>query len=56
MLRFSEHLIMDGFGYAYGIAVADLDGDGDLDVLPDELGGCVEQVGPSLDRLSQGLT
>jgi len=32
MLRFSEHLIMDGFGYAYGIAVGDIDGDGHLDI------------------------
>lgn len=32
MIRFSEHLIMDGFGYAYGLAAADLDGDGYLDI------------------------
>ncbi|MBM4048946.1 MAG: VCBS repeat-containing protein [Planctomycetes bacterium] len=32
MVRFSERLIMGGFGYAYGLAVADLDKDGDLDV------------------------
>ena len=32
MIRLSEHLIMDGFGYAYGIAAADLDGDGSLDI------------------------
>ncbi|MFA6111765.1 MAG: VCBS repeat-containing protein [Candidatus Latescibacterota bacterium] len=32
-LRFSEHLVMGGFGYAYGISVADLDGDGDLDLI-----------------------
>lgn len=31
-LSFSEHLIMDGFGYAYGIAVADIDGDGLADI------------------------
>jgi hypothetical protein len=32
MIRFSERLIMDGFGYAYGLAAGDLDGDGDLDL------------------------
>jgi VCBS repeat protein len=32
MIRFSEYLIMDGFGYAYGLAAADLDGDGHLDI------------------------
>ena len=32
-IRFSEHLIMDGFNYAYGISAADLDGDGDLDLV-----------------------
>jgi hypothetical protein len=32
MTRFSEHLIMEGFGYAYGLAVADLDRDGHLDI------------------------
>ena len=31
-VRFSEHLIMDGYAYSYGIAAADLDGDGDLDL------------------------
>ena len=32
MIRFSEHLIMDGFKYCYGLAAADLDGDGNLDI------------------------
>ena len=32
-VRFTEHLIRDGYGYAYGIAAADLDGDGDLDLV-----------------------
>lgn len=32
MIRFSEYLIMDGFGYAYGLAAADLDSDGDIDI------------------------
>jgi hypothetical protein len=32
IFRFSEYLIMDGFGYAYGLAAADLDGDEDLDI------------------------
>ena len=31
-LRFTEHLIMDGYSYPFGIAAADLDGDGDLDL------------------------
>ena len=31
-VRFSEHLIKDGYGYAFGIAAADLDGDGDIDL------------------------
>ncbi len=31
-LRFTEHLIMDGYAYPFGIAAADLDGDGDLDL------------------------
>src|SRR5947209_4921447 len=31
-VRFSEHLIADGYGYAFGVAAADLDGDGDLDL------------------------
>ncbi|MEZ6072219.1 MAG: FG-GAP-like repeat-containing protein [Pirellulales bacterium] len=31
-IRFSEHLIADGYAYAYGIAAVDFDGDGDLDV------------------------
>ena len=32
-VRFTKHLIRDGYGYAYGIAAADLDGDGDLDLV-----------------------
>jgi len=32
MIRFAEHLIMEGFGYSYGLAAADIDGDGYLDV------------------------
>jgi hypothetical protein len=32
-LRFSEHLILGGFGYAYGISAVDLDGDGDVDLV-----------------------
>lgn len=31
-IRFSEHLIADGYAYAYGIAAADFDQDGDLDL------------------------
>lgn len=31
-IRFSEHLIADGYAYAYGIAAVDIDRDGDLDV------------------------
>ncbi len=31
-VRFSEHLIMDGYEYPYGIWASDLDGDGDLDL------------------------
>ena len=33
MLRFTEHLIMAGFGYLYGIGVDDLDGDGRPDIV-----------------------
>jgi len=40
MLSFSEHLIMDRFGYAYGIAVADLDGDGHPDISAADADGC----------------
>ena len=36
-LRFSEHLIADGYGYAYGVAAADLDGDGDLDLTSQDI-------------------
>jgi hypothetical protein len=32
-VRFSEHLIRQGYGYAYGIAAADLDRDGDSDLV-----------------------
>ena len=32
-VRFTEHLIADGYGYAFGVAAADLDGDGDLDLV-----------------------
>ncbi len=31
-IRFTEHLIMEGYTYPVGIAAADLDGDGDLDL------------------------
>ena len=31
-MRFSEHLIMDGFGYSYGLEAADLTGNGHLDI------------------------
>ena len=31
-VRFSDHLIADGYGYTFGLASADLDGDGDLDI------------------------
>lgn len=31
-IRFTEHLIADGYAYAYGIAAADFDRDGDLDL------------------------
>ena len=31
-VRFTEHLIMDGYAYPYGIWAADLDKDGDLDL------------------------
>jgi hypothetical protein len=32
-VRFSEHLIMDKYGYAYGIGAVDLDGDGRIDLV-----------------------
>ena len=32
MSHFSEHLIMEGFGYSFGLAVADLTDDGSLDI------------------------
>lgn len=35
-VQFSEHLLLDDYGYAYGIAAADLDGDGDLDLVSSE--------------------
>jgi hypothetical protein len=31
-VRFSDHLIADGYGYTFGLEAADLDGDGDLDI------------------------
>ncbi|MEE3373205.1 MAG: FG-GAP-like repeat-containing protein [Planctomycetota bacterium] len=31
-VRFTDHLIADGYGYTFGLAAADLDGDGDLDI------------------------
>ncbi|MBX3012651.1 MAG: VCBS repeat-containing protein [Caldilineaceae bacterium] len=33
LIRFSEHLIMDGYNYAYGIAAADITGNGILDIV-----------------------
>jgi hypothetical protein len=32
-IRFSEHLIMEGYSYGYGISAADIGGDGDLDLV-----------------------
>ena len=40
VIRFSEHLIMDGFGYAYGLAAADLNGDGHVDITAADADGC----------------
>ena len=31
-VKFSEHLIADGYAYPYGIGAGDLDGDDDLDI------------------------
>lgn len=33
LIRFSEHLIADGYNYAYGISAADLTGNGVLDII-----------------------
>ena len=33
LIRFTEHLIADGYNYAYGISAADLTGNGVLDIV-----------------------
>ena len=37
-IRFTEHLIADGFEYAYGISAFDIDGDGALDLVAADTG------------------
>jgi hypothetical protein len=39
VVRFTEHLLDDGYSYAYGIAACDLDGDGDLDLTSQDIRG-----------------
>src|SRR6188472_1395780 len=37
-IKFSEHLIMDGFNYAFGISTVDLTGNGSLDIVAADAG------------------
>jgi hypothetical protein len=51
-IRFTEHLILDKYGYAYGIAAADIDRDGHLDLTTADAVANDQGTGDSLSWLA----